>query len=441
MDTSRLAGYLLVLLPLLTIVAVEGIAQVTVEWIAVSDPGPGRDVTIGACAWKDTVFVVGWEELVENATYRFAARVEARNARDGLLKAVRRLDLGGSSWLWSCAVERGLLFVVGGWSSEDKSETRPYVASLRVDDLSMVSSVLSEPNATGASIAVVGDYVYVLGTIYGEGRDIMWLVEKREADDLELVKRFVYDPSPGRVSTRSYPCCVGWHDRTGTLWVVGYNDAKVLWTVLVLDEELELIREIEVPMGYYVGAVCFSREGSAYIAGLRGLASLDPTGRLLKKLGTAAFNVGIACGDDAIYVVSLVRGQREKFLDFVLHVYDEDLDVLEVIPLNVSTSRYYTYMGVKLLGDLLIVPLYETVRLDGVRPGHHDDRWVVMALRVSRPEVPQEAERETPKAQTPVVPPPSGGPAWLVYAVGAGVVALLVAVVLILLRPRQRMVS
>lgn len=202
MNPARLAVYLLLLA---TPLASEASVRVTVEWVAVSDPGPGRDTALSVCLWEDSVFAVGWEEQVDNATSRFVARVEARRVRDGSLRAARRLDPGGHSWLASCAVKDGVLFVVGGRSTEDESETRLYVASLRVDDLSVISSALSEPNASGVSLYVHGDHVYVLGTLYGKGGDVMWLVEKRRADDLGLVKSFVYDPFPGITVTDSPP--------------------------------------------------------------------------------------------------------------------------------------------------------------------------------------------------------------------------------------------
>lgn len=206
---------------------------------------------------------------------------------------------------------------------------------------------------------------------------------------------------------------------------------------MTLSEELEPVDEVDVPMGYRVGAMCFGPGGSTYIAGERGLAALDPAGRFSKKLETAARNVGIACGDGVLYVVSVVWSPQRRLWDFGLQVYDEGLNTLGTVSLNVSTARYWIYLGVKLLGDLLIVPMYETVRTDGVRPGHRDDRWVVAALRVSGPEAPRETETrpETPRTPTP---PPAQEPAWVAYVAGAGALVVLAAIVLMLRRTGRR---
>lgn len=120
--------------------------------------------------------------------------------------------------------------------------------------------------------------------------------------------------------------------------------------------------------------MCSDSRRSAYIAGVRGLTSLDSTGRFVKKLesATGVRNVGIACGGEFLYVVSPIWSRQEDIWNFALYIYDVNFTTLRTVSLNITTRVLYSVLCIELMEDLIVVPMYQTVRPEGIKQDYPD---------------------------------------------------------------------
>lgn len=161
------SNYIYVLLTLVPILPLATQVDLSPQWFVVTDPGPGYDVAYGACYSDGVMYVVGFEEVPGNATFSSAFRVEARDARDGSLRAVWRYRPGDyHNRLIECVVCDGVLYAVGtGAYPGGEGGASLYVVALRVGDLEPIALSYSKLGSFGTSLTV-SEVTYTYWVLY-----------------------------------------------------------------------------------------------------------------------------------------------------------------------------------------------------------------------------------------------------------------------------------
>jgi len=188
-------------------------------------------------------------------------------------------------------------------------------------------------------------------------------VEKRATPSLEVVNTFTYNPSP----KVDYVASILGNPATEELWVFGSNEAKVVWVAVALSEDLEVIKYVEIPLGYYPFSACLGEGDRMYVVGYRSLAMLGPDGEVLRSFDVGSYLSGISCSREVVYVVGWGEPLSERLWTAVLHVYDADLNYVDRLPLNVRV-RTTPSLTVLVIDDLVVVPTHNvTMTVGGIR--------------------------------------------------------------------------
>ncbi len=436
------SDYVYALLTMVLILPLATQVALSPQWFVATDPGPGYDVAYGACYSDGVVYLVGFEEVPGNATFSSVFRVEARDVRDGSLRAVWRYHPGDyHNRLLGCDVYNGVLYAVGtgAYPGEEGRESL-YVVALRAEDLEPIALSYSEIGNFGTSLTVYRGYLYVLGLIRNASDDYVWVVEKRTIPSLEVVNTFTYNPSP----KVDYVASILGNPATGGLWVLGSNEAKVMWVALALSEDLEVLKYVEIPLGYYPFSACLEEGGRMYVVGYRSLAVLGPGGEVLKSFDVGYYLSGIGCSREVVYVVGWGEPLSERLWTAMLHVYDADLNYVDRLPLNVRV-RTTPSLTALVINNLVVVPTHNVTKtVGGIRERYPDSTWVVLAFsyRTARPETSETPSPTRTPTKLPVTPhtqpPPTAVPPWLLTLSAVVLVLALLGSFLALRRAKPR---
>jgi hypothetical protein len=192
------------------------------------------------------------------------------------------------------------------------------------------------------NLASYNGFLYVSGWVLDRSEQkFTWFVEKREIDDLSLVKRI-----KGKVKGKS-DCRMVLNPAVGQLWVMihgGEEDEGVMkgeevTVIKIFDQELHQVKEIKMR-----GKVCsipdFDEEGNAYLTTVITdpfkplLHKFDSHGNQVRQKGLHTYlNVaGVKYANGHLYIVGEVRDMKLK--RNVVCAFDEDLSLVDELRLS-----------------------------------------------------------------------------------------------------------
>ena len=231
---------------------------VEVNWRAYSNPTAYRDEAYAVCETEDYIYVVGGQSCGDWT----CGRIEVRHKVNGSL--VNAFNTGVVVGLIDCAIGGGKLYAVSGYAVRGYRSTSIYVFDLEFifdPTLFKLNARFTVGKGYYYSILFLDNHTYVAG----ESGSAL-IVEKRRADNLELVKERITNPplNTNYVTARF----IGINPVTKQLWVVGHAVGLAvtnLW-IEILDLDLKLVKVIS-KSGVGGLVAVFDEEGNAYVIG------------------------------------------------------------------------------------------------------------------------------------------------------------------------------
>ena len=242
----------------------KSVAGINWRWRAYINPTAYSDKAYAVCEAGDYIYVVG----SQSCGGWICGRIEVRHKVNGSLVNAFNIE-GVTGDLIDCAIGGGKLYAI----------SRNYLpSSIHVFDLEFIfDPILFKLNVRSTagkgyftSILFFDNHIYVAGYGYS-GLDL--IVEKRRADNLELVKERTTNPPTGG----GEGAFIGINPVTKQLWVVGHTSG--LW-IEILDLDLNLVKVVKkIDIGGRGRVVVFDEEGNAYVVGEWFVAKFDKEGR------------------------------------------------------------------------------------------------------------------------------------------------------------------
>ena len=223
---------------------------IEINWIVYSNPTTYYDNANAVCEAGDYIYVIGDQDDDSRIEIR-------RKVNSSLVNAWWSQSFGS---LRDCAIGEGKLYTIS------------YPWSILVFDLEFIfDPKLFELNmryARGSgyisSILFFDNHLYIAGEVGFS--DTMFKVEKRRADNLELVKEYTSNPTT-RYDKAMF---IGINPVTKQLWAVGHQNCCPGGDlrIEILDLDLNPVKVI-VKGGVMGYAVVFDEEGNAYVTGVK----------------------------------------------------------------------------------------------------------------------------------------------------------------------------
>ncbi len=236
-------------------------------WISASVPGEAVNI----CSTDTHLYVVGYAYDVQ--TWRLVIRIEVRDKASGQL--VKTYTEPGDL-INSCVAIGGRLYL-GRWFRISVYDPEPR----RVDEIEP-SEGANPPRGPGhpllqiTRLATDGSHLYVGGVVVGHGRGpLQSFIHKRSLNLTLLGERYFNLTLSG----------VGVNPATGHVWAVGgaAEGNRSVWIVLILDQNLNTVREARPGEEGWPYGVVFDDEGSAYVYGPGGVVKMSKDGDVVSR--------------------------------------------------------------------------------------------------------------------------------------------------------------
>jgi len=340
---------------------------VEIDWRAYSNPTAYWDEAYAVCEAGDYIYVVG------DYSWGYMGRIEVRHKVNGSL--VNAFDIESiNKYLikpfTDCAIGGGKLYAVSGY--------RYLSRFIYVFDLEFIfDPTLFKLNARFTvgkgyynSILFLDNHTYVAG----ESGSAL-IVEKRRADNLELVKERITNPPPNTnyVTARF----IGVNPVTKQLWVVGYADTN-LW-IEILDLDLNLVKVVN-KSGVGGRVAVFDEEGNAYVVGFTKTTGVGFVAKFDKEGRELLYREVPLDGLKAAYVNGYIAIATHESDGHVLHVLDKGLRVASRVVLSEKTRAKGAEFGPGKMafdGKSLYVAGWDTA------PG--DAEWAIYSISIKAP--------------------------------------------------------
>jgi len=356
-----------------------------VRWVSVSNPSSGIDTAISICLGDGYLYVVGSENSDKDS--RFRIEVRSRDS-GGIVKVWVDNPTPQPDYLNDCVVVGGKLYVVGveNVNGIDTEE----ILLVFDKDLNLLKKISWNPSQyldEAKSIVSDGEYIYVLSSsiLYDESVGVI-RVRKFNVKNLGIAKVFEKRSSKG---SAYIPIYIALNPSTEHLWVVGsiatftivgehtyiFYNASFL---MILDKDLNIVREY---IDRYIAAyhsVSFDEEGNAYAVGWNGIAKYDKYGNLVAYAGCNACYKSLYL-NTFLYITRMDMHQENRTVYQVLSVYTKNLTLVYELILNKNyTQSIFDYLGkIATDGENIYIAGY-TVDID-----KDEGIWTIYSIEIS----------------------------------------------------------
>jgi len=344
-------------------------------WIQRNNYSSFDDKPYATCLIGDYIYVVGYDKSMFNAMFR----IEKRNKFDGSLVKVWTYNPSTAldDLLLDCVVVEEKLYVVGTksmFTTNSGFELGKLVVAVLDRDLNLLKIVEGPDYTYGSSITSDGKYIYV-GGIQRVGAYSKWYIEKRDLD-LNLIVSKTYGFKYDDVSDQLYS--LRYNPVTGTIWAVGSGDAW--WNVVILDTNLDMVKQAQVTLGGSATSITFDEAGYAYVAGVGvtsdknvvGIVKYDPNGDTLYSVyGYYGSKIAYVNGD--IYLIYANPSRH------IVYVFNKFLKQQKTLFLNNNTGCSSADSMGKISSDGTAIYFATTV-CRSVSPFIEDTEWVIYAF-------------------------------------------------------------
>lgn len=333
MTKTAVQAILLLLLVLFTIsvkiFAMDEGFDISVDWIKRYKFSFGDDKPYCVAERGSYIYVTGVAGVGSPNVITYILKIDKASGRT--VKAWSTPGNGCIVELHDCGFIGRYLYVVGTSCAGPGDDG--WLMMVFNEDLEPLIKVEENPTRNADWLhALVSDgrYVYIAGAVNGTGgykRVMTWLwrVEKRDLD-LGLVRQYTSSKIYG-----GRPYDIGLNSVTGDIWVVGADrkphEKEFLWSILILDKDLNEIKMVEPEVKGQALTICFDRYGYAYVGGDEAIMKIDSSGSIvsIKHFANTSIVKSI-CIDNLLFVVGdtlwrdLKRHQIAMLLDTELNI-------------------------------------------------------------------------------------------------------------------------
>ena len=345
---------------------------VEIDWRAYSNPTAYWDEAYAVCEAGDYIYVVGGQSCGDWT----CGRIEVRHKVNGSL--VNAFDIESiNKYLikpfTDCAIGGGKLYAVSGYAVRGYRSTSIYVFDLEFifdPTLFKLNARFTVGKGYYYSILFLDNHTYVAG----ESGSAL-IVEKRRADNLELVKERITNPPPNTnyVTARF----IGVNPVTKQLWVVGYADTN-LW-IEILDLDLNLVKVVN-KSGVGGRIAVFDEEGNAYVIGFTKTTGAGFVAEFDKESRELLYREVPLDVLKAAYVNGYIAIATHESGGHVLYVLDKGLRVVSRVVLSEKTRASgagFSFGKMAFDGESLYVAGWDEA------PG--DREWAIYSISIKAP--------------------------------------------------------
>ncbi|NPB00069.1 MAG: hypothetical protein GXO10_01720 [Crenarchaeota archaeon] len=243
----------------------------TMKWFKINNITPGPDRVYGSCILGNYVIFVGVadETFLSNISGSLGfAHIELRSRSSGNL--VREWTDPRESIFMNCISVNGRIYVVG--AEKESDNTVHWVIYVFDSKLHVLKKIVGEKGTATAIVTDYYRYIYVGGWIYVNNHFVL-RIEKRNINNLTLVKSVnIYGSDWSCVNLYDdaiYDMAI--NPVTHQIWAVGhYKDVSDNYhgLIIILDKNLDILKEIETPYEAFFKGICFNNVGDAFVDGV-----------------------------------------------------------------------------------------------------------------------------------------------------------------------------